>query len=43
MEIGAIQMQMVRRGQEQRSLRERIGKLEAELGLAAPAPAAAAK
>jgi len=43
MQIGAIQVQMVRRGQEQRTLRERIGKLEAELGLAAPAPAAAAK
>ena len=43
MEIGGIQMQMVRRGQEQKQLREQIAKLEAELGLAAPAPAGAAK
>jgi len=34
-EIGAIQMRMVRRGQEQKSLREQIAKLEGELGLAA--------
>ena len=34
MEIGSIQMQMARRGQEQRSLREQIGKLETELGVA---------
>ena len=33
-EVGAIQLQMARRGQEQRSLREEIAKLEAELGLA---------
>jgi len=32
-EVGAIQLQMVRRGQEQKTLRERIGKLEAEAGL----------
>ena len=42
MEIGGIQMQMARRGQEQRQLREQIGKLEAELGLT-PAAGAAAK
>jgi uncharacterized caspase-like protein len=42
MEIGSIQMQMARRGQEQRRLREEIAKLESELGLA-PAPGAAAK
>ena len=42
MEIGGIQMQMARRGQEQRQLREQIGKLEADLGLA-PAAGAAAK
>jgi hypothetical protein len=33
-EVGAIQLQMVRRGQEQKTLREQIGKLEAEVGLA---------
>jgi len=33
MEVGAIQMQIVRRGQEQRQLREQIAKLEADLGL----------
>ena len=38
MEIGGIQMQMVRRGQEMKTLREQIAKLEADLGLAA-APA----
>ncbi len=32
-EVGAIQLQMARRGQEQRTLREDIAKLEAELGL----------
>ena len=32
-EVGAIQLQIARRGQEQKSLREQIGKLEAELGL----------
>ena len=41
MEIGAIQMQMVRRGQEMKSLREQIAKLEMDLGLA-PQPAGAA-
>jgi len=34
MEIGAIQMQIGRRGVEMRSLREQIAKLEGELGLA---------
>jgi hypothetical protein len=43
MEIGGIQMQMARRGQEQRQLREQIGKLEAELGLPPPPTGAAAK
>ena len=33
-EVGAIQLQMVRRGQEQKALREQITKLEAEVGLA---------
>jgi uncharacterized caspase-like protein len=33
-EVGAIQMQMARRGQEARALREQIAALEAELGLA---------
>jgi uncharacterized caspase-like protein len=32
-EVGAIQMQMARRGQDLRALREQIGKLEAEVGL----------
>jgi hypothetical protein len=32
--VGAIQLQMVRRGQEQKALREQIMKLEAEVGLA---------
>ena len=41
MEIGGIQMQMARRGQEMKTLREQIAKLEAELGLAPPTPAAA--
>jgi uncharacterized caspase-like protein len=41
MEIGAIQMQMARRGQEMKSLREQITKLEMDLGLA-PQPAGAA-
>jgi uncharacterized caspase-like protein len=43
MEIGAIQMQIARRGQEQRQLREQIAKLESDLGLTAQTPAAAAK
>ena len=34
-EIGGIQMQMARRGQEQKSLREEIAKLEADAGVAA--------
>jgi uncharacterized caspase-like protein len=42
MEIGSIQMRMARRGQEQKSLREQIGKLEAELGLP-PSSTAATK
>lgn len=41
MEIGAIQMRMVRRGQEQKTLRERIAQLEAVLGLPPSTPAAA--
>ena len=41
MEIGAIQMQMARRGQEMKSLREQITKLEMDLGLV-PQPAGAA-
>ena len=32
-EVGAIQMQMARRGQEQRTLRDQIARLEAEVGL----------
>jgi hypothetical protein len=43
MEIGSIQIQMVRRGQEMKTLREQIAKLEADLGLAPAAPAAAGK
>jgi predicted nucleic acid-binding Zn-ribbon protein len=34
-EIGGIQMQMARRGQEQKSLREEIAKLETDAGIAA--------
>ena len=41
MEIGGIQMQMARRGQEMKSLREQIAKLEMDLGLV-PQPAGAA-
>jgi uncharacterized caspase-like protein len=41
MEIGKIQMQMVRRGQEQKKLRDDIGTLEQKLGL--PAQPAASK
>lgn len=33
-EVGAIQMQIARRGQDLRSLREQISKLEAEVGIA---------
>jgi hypothetical protein len=43
MEIGAIQSQMARRGQEQRQLREQIAKLEAALGLAPQAASGAPK
>jgi hypothetical protein len=43
MEIGSIQMQMARRGQEQRQLREQITKLEAELGLTPVAAGETAK
>jgi uncharacterized caspase-like protein len=43
MEIGAIQMQMARRGQEMKSLREQIAKLETDLGLASQPTGAAAK
>jgi hypothetical protein len=43
MEIGAIQIQMVRRGQEMKSLREQIAKLEADLGLAGQPPGAPGK
>jgi hypothetical protein len=43
MEIGAIHMRIARRGLEQKSLRERIAKLEAELGLAAVPVGGAAK
>ena len=39
MQIGGIQMQMARRGQEMKTLREQIAKLEADLGLAAASPA----
>ncbi len=38
MEIGGIQMQMARRGQEQKALREQIARLEKELGLTPQAP-----
>jgi uncharacterized caspase-like protein len=43
MQIGAIQIQMVRRGQEMKTLREQISKLEADLGLAGQPPGAPAK
>ena len=33
-EVGSIQLQMARRGQEQKTLREQIAKLEAEMGVA---------
>jgi uncharacterized caspase-like protein len=39
MQIGGIQMQMARRGQEMKTLREQIAKLEAALGLAVASPA----
>ena len=41
MEVGSIQMQMARRGQEMRGLREKITKLEAELGITGTLPAQA--
>ena len=40
MQIGGIQVQMVRRGQEMKALREQIAKLETDLGLAQPAAGA---
>jgi uncharacterized caspase-like protein len=43
MEIGSIQMQIARRGQEQRQLREQIARLEAELGLTPAATGETAK
>jgi uncharacterized caspase-like protein len=43
MEIGALQMQMARRGQEMKSLREQIAKLEMDLGLVSQPAGAAAK
>ncbi len=43
MEIGGIQMQMVRRGQEMKALREEIARLEAALGVAGQSAAAPAK
>jgi uncharacterized caspase-like protein len=42
-EVGAIQVRMAKRGQEQKALRDQIAKLEAELGLAAGASGAATK
>src|SRR5215813_4948483 len=38
MEIGSIQLQMARRGQEQKTLREQIDKLEAAMGVAGEQP-----
>ena len=43
MEIGKIQMQMVRRGQEQKKLREQISTLEGKLGIPAEKTEGAAK
>jgi len=43
MEIGGIQMQMVRRGMEMKTLREEIARLEAALGLAGQSAAVPAK
>jgi hypothetical protein len=43
MQIGGIQVQMVHRGQEMKTLREQIAKLEADLGLAQPAAGAPSK
>jgi hypothetical protein len=39
-EVGSIQMQMARRGQEQKALKEQIAQLEAEVGTTAPPPSA---
>jgi uncharacterized caspase-like protein len=43
MQIGGIQTQMARRGQEMKTLREQIAKLETDLGLAPQPPGAPAK
>ena len=43
MQIGGIQMQMARRGQEMKALREQIAKLEGDLGLAGQPAAAPGK
>jgi len=43
MEIGAIQIQMSRRGLEMKTLREEIGRLEGVLGLAGVGPTQPAK
>ena len=43
MEIGKIQMQMVRRGEQQKKLREQITTLEGKLGIAAEKSEDAAK
>jgi hypothetical protein len=43
MEIGGIQMQMARRGQEMKSLREQIAKLEADLGITGALPSTSGK
>jgi len=43
MEIGGIQMQMVRRGMEMKTLREEIARLEVALGVAGQSTAAPAK
>ena len=41
MEVGSIQMQMARRGQEMKALREKITRLENELGITGTVPAQA--
>jgi hypothetical protein len=43
MEIGGIQMQIARRGQEMKSLREQITKLEADLGITGALPSTSGK
>jgi hypothetical protein len=43
MEIGSIQIEMTRRGQEMKTLREEIARLEAALGLSAASPIAPGK